>query len=183
MVPNRDGRANYLGLNRNDNTLEFARSIVADPQNWAVLYAGNIWNGSVFKSTDEGRNWVELGDPAPEIPTLRMEHSKGITTIMVSPQDSETVYVATVVGARMTRASKISKKAWGYSSQAMVGGVGRGSARAFLRVGYSRSSSIPKIPRRSMRVLWAESPERPTAGTIGKSSAGACLTKRREPLP
>jgi photosystem II stability/assembly factor-like uncharacterized protein len=93
-----DGGATYLGMNPQDTTFEFARSITADPQDWTVLYGANTWSGRVFGSSDGGKSWSKLGDLDLTITTLREDHSVGITAIVVSPQDPETIYVATVVG-------------------------------------------------------------------------------------
>ncbi len=94
-----DEGASYLGMNRNDNTFEFARSITAGPHDWQTAFTGNQWSGQVSKSNNGGRTWVELGALSPQVAALRrLDIQLGITSIVISPDDPKTIYVTTVTG-------------------------------------------------------------------------------------
>lgn len=65
--------------------------IAIDPRNNNIVYAtfGGYQSGNVWKSTDSGDNWINIGDSLPEAPARY---------ITIHPQDSDYVYLAMEIG-------------------------------------------------------------------------------------
>jgi hypothetical protein len=60
-------------------------TIIKDPNNPQTLYVGSP-AGGIWKSTDDGVNWIPLSDNLPQI---------GVSGIAIDPTDSNIIYIAT----------------------------------------------------------------------------------------
>jgi photosystem II stability/assembly factor-like uncharacterized protein len=121
-----DGGASYQGLNGNDNTLEFARTVAVGPATgW--LYAANSWRGLVHVSTDRGAHWSILsGALSPRVEELRaVPLTVGVTAILPPVPGSNAVMVATLVG-RESDFAQLSQRE-GDALGILVSGAGGGS--------------------------------------------------------
>jgi outer membrane protein assembly factor BamB len=69
----------------------FCTCIAVDPRNEDIVYAtfGGYQTGNIWKSTDGGDNWTNIGDTLPEAPAR---------CITIHPQDSDYVYLAMEIG-------------------------------------------------------------------------------------
>ena len=65
--------------------------VVIDPQNNEVVYAtfGGYTSGNVWKSTDGGNNWSNIGNALPEAP---------IRSLVIHPNNPNYLYIGTGVG-------------------------------------------------------------------------------------
>ena len=62
-------------------------SLVIDPSNSSILYAGTAYNNGIYKSADGGLNWIPINTGLPEISTTYM--------ISIDPSSPTTLYVCT----------------------------------------------------------------------------------------
>ena len=96
FVPNRGGmKADSLSLTQGltggwisvgpGNVGGRTRSLVINPQNPNIMYAGSV-SGGVWKSTDAGVTWTPLTDLVP---------TDYISTLVMSPTDPNTIYAGT----------------------------------------------------------------------------------------
>ena len=77
LSKSKNGGHDYIGISIRE--FEVGRCVAYHPNNPQILYAGNSWGGSIYKSEDEGQSWIELCDfveidpdtlsDSPELPT------------------------------------------------------------------------------------------------------------------
>jgi hypothetical protein len=69
----------------------YCTRIVIDPKNHNVVYVtfGGYWRANVWKTTNGGKDWTDIGISLPEAP---------VRGLAIHPRNSEFLYVGTGVG-------------------------------------------------------------------------------------
>ncbi|MBU0673065.1 MAG: Ig-like domain-containing protein [Proteobacteria bacterium] len=78
-------------------------SLAVDPNNSNIIYAGSD-GGGIFKSSDGGTNWNNIGSPLKEIGAAKFKNLTGtlVRDIIIDSNNSSVVYAATDKGVFVT---------------------------------------------------------------------------------
>lgn len=84
-------------------------TLAMDPTRTGILYAGT--SGGVYKSTDQAAHWEKVNNGLVPPDMLKTSRALNVTSIVVDPDEPDTVYVSTLSGLyKTTDAGRVWKR-------------------------------------------------------------------------
>jgi photosystem II stability/assembly factor-like uncharacterized protein len=88
LFKSKNGGEDFIGISIRE--FEVGRSVAVHPTNPSILYAGNSWDGAVYRSDDEGQNWVKIADFVDSASSYRIQD------IEISQSTPDFIYVGII---------------------------------------------------------------------------------------